>query len=185
MLTIRLISFIIMLMFTLLEARDSIVKQPHYQGHLDTKVVLQSENVDAKRIHQIIVVKEIKSNVVPIEKEGSNMRLNGRKLASKGGLKKELVGSERRSSKITGRNIHSSRMQSAETKHEGKKEEMAWLSNGRKQKGNKSVGTRNGNGRFQKLNTRDFEAANEEWTFMNRDYPGNGGGRHKPPTNNR
>ena len=29
------------------------------------------------------------------------------------------------------------------------------------------------------------EAANEAWTLMNKDYPGNGKARHNPPINNR
>ncbi|KAJ8448950.1 hypothetical protein Cgig2_030806 [Carnegiea gigantea] len=31
----------------------------------------------------------------------------------------------------------------------------------------------------------DIEAANEVWTLMNKDYPGNGKAHHNPPINNR
>lgn len=64
----------------------------------------------------------------------------------------------------------------------GSTKEMKNLSNSRKQKGNRR---RISKDNFQKLESKDLEAANEVWTFMNRDYPGNGGVRHNPPTNNR
>ncbi|XP_021730681.1 uncharacterized protein LOC110697596 [Chenopodium quinoa] len=197
MVPIRLSSFIFMLMFTLLEARDSIFKHRplYHQGVLEAKIT-RNEIIEAKGIHQNIVAKEIKPIPTIPEEEGKKMMLNGRKLASKDEFKKEKPNTKEkelakmqmdsRSSKTSGRNSSPSRMQSSKPKLEDKKTKEVTdeqTSNARKQKG-KSVGTTNES--FQKLKSHELEAANEKWTtLMNRDYPGNGGGRRNPPTNNR
>ncbi|XP_010678404.1 uncharacterized protein LOC104893960 [Beta vulgaris subsp. vulgaris] len=194
MVRISLSSFIFMLMFTLLEARDSIFKHSSYQGLVEMKVSPQSENVavEAKGIHPTIVAKEIRSSEVITEEESSKMKLDKRKLASQGSFKKAKeqakMSIDGTSSKISGRNTEASRrIQYSEAKCEdknskGSTKEMKNLSNSRKQKGNRR---RISKDNFQKLESKDLEAANEVWTFMNRDYPGNGGVRHNPPTNNR
>ncbi|XP_021757160.1 uncharacterized protein LOC110722203 [Chenopodium quinoa] len=111
MVPIRLSCFIFMLMFTLLEARDSIFKHHplYHQAILEAKIT-RNEIVEAKEIHQTIATKEIKSIPIILEEEGNKMMLNGRKLASKDELKKEKANTKEqakmavdsRSSKISG-----------------------------------------------------------------------------------